>query len=64
MSRSTEKDRKYVRLNRTPFTQEWEVVRLAADGRTIKHRWPIHPNDAAALEAAFGPALPPGGPDA
>lgn len=39
-----------VRLNRTPFTKEWEVVRIAKDGRTITDRWPIHADDAAVLD--------------
>lgn len=42
-----------VRLNRRTFGGEWEVVRLAKDGRLITDRWPIHPDDAAKLTEAF-----------
>ena len=40
----------FVRLNKTPFSGRWEVVRLAEDGRTITNRWQLHPDDAALLE--------------
>lgn len=42
---------RYVRINKTPFSNRWEVVR-EKDGVIIQ-RWPLHPDDAAALEAAY-----------
>ena len=41
-----------VRLNRTPFSEEWEAVQVDASG-LIVWRAPIHPDDAATLERHY-----------
>ena len=46
----------FVRINRTPFSESWEAVKVNAKG-LITQRWPIHPDDAKALDAAF-PRVP------
>lgn len=38
-----------VRLNRRPFSGIFEVVRVAADGKTITDRWPLSAEDQAWL---------------
>lgn len=44
-----------VRLRRAPISGRWEVVRIHDDGQTVTDKWPIHLDDAAHLEEAFGP---------
>lgn len=42
-----------VKLNRRPFSHDWEVVRVAKDGKTITDRWPLQKSDSDALEHTF-----------
>lgn len=43
-----------VRLNRRPFSGIFEVVRVAADGKTITDRWPLSAEDQAWLTEKSG----------
>ena len=39
-----------VRLNKTPFSQQWQVVKVADDGVLITDVWTLHADDAASLD--------------
>jgi hypothetical protein len=39
----------YVRINRTPFSGQWEAVKVNKNG-VITWRCPIHPDDAETLK--------------
>jgi hypothetical protein len=42
-----------VKLNRRPFSEDWEVVRVASDGVTITDRWPLQKSDSDLLESLY-----------
>lgn len=48
------REHKEVRLNRRTFSNEWEVVRLAKDGKTITDRWPLIDENQTLLNEIFG----------